>query len=73
MSVHEAFGKRLCKARKRAGLSQYELAEKLQITQPAVSWWENGRHAPTLEFMIPLAEALGVTVGWLAAGEGEMV
>ncbi|WP_422804601.1 helix-turn-helix transcriptional regulator [Tetragenococcus halophilus] len=41
--------KRLKVARKNAGLSQNEVAEKLHISRQAISQWENGRSYPDLD------------------------
>lgn len=55
--------KKLKEARKAAGLTQVELAEKIGCTQKDVSRWENGKHDPTLEIAEKLARALGRTIG----------
>ena len=39
-------GENIRKARKAAGVSQSELAERLQVHQKDISRWENGAHAP---------------------------
>lgn len=64
-----AFGERLYQARMKAGLQQGELAQKLDMSVTIVSKWENGWYAPTFCTLLRLAKELGVTVGWLAAGE----
>ena len=63
------FGERLYQARKKAGLKQVELSEKMDMSVAIVSKWENGAYTPTFCTLLKLAKALGVTVGWLAAGE----
>ncbi|MBR2327280.1 MAG: helix-turn-helix domain-containing protein [Clostridia bacterium] len=55
--------------RKRLGLTQNELAEKLSISNKTVSKWETGRGLPEVSLMLPLCEILGVTVNELLAGE----
>lgn len=55
--------------RKEKGLTQKELAEKLNVTDKAVSKWETGRSAPDIALLSPLAEALGVTVVEILQGE----
>ncbi len=55
------FGERLVAAREAAGLSQRELAEKLEITQRALSWWEREPVALKPEQLVALTDALGVT------------
>jgi len=46
--------------RRRAGLSQADLAERIGTSQPAISLYESGEREPTLKVMRALAEALGV-------------
>ena len=55
--------------RKAAGLTQNQLAEKLGITDRAVSKWENGRSLPDSSIMLELCGILGVTVNDLLSGE----
>ena len=45
--------------RKEKGMTQKELADKLHITDRAVSKWERGLCAPEISLLEPLAEALG--------------
>ena len=52
-------GKRIAELRKAQGLTQKELAEKLHITDGAVSKWERGINFLDLALMEPLADALG--------------
>ena len=58
--------------RKKAGLTQNELAEKLGISFQAVSKWENGDTLPDTGLLLPLSDILGVTVDTLLNG-GSMV
>ena len=51
------------------GLTQKQLAEKLNVTDRAVSKWERGKNAPDIALLEPLAEILGVTVLELIRGE----
>lgn len=55
--------------RKELGYSQKDLAEKLNITDKAVSKWETGRSVPDVSMLIPLAEVLGVSVTEILKGE----
>lgn len=55
--------------RKAMGLSQNQLAEKLGITDKAVSKWETGRSMPDLSLFVPLCTLLGITLNELFAGE----
>lgn len=52
-------------ARRRAGLSQEQLAEHLGISRQAVSKWETGEAMPDATKLAPLASALGVSIDWL--------
>lgn len=49
-------GKSIAKARKNAGFTQEEMAEKLGVTPQAVSKWENGHNLPDLENLISISE-----------------
>ena len=53
---------RLAELRKRAGLTQTELAERLSISQVAISQWESGLHYPRSDKIPALADALGCTI-----------
>ncbi len=55
--------------RRERGLTQRELAERLHVTNKAVSKWELGRSLPNCATLEPLAHALGVTVDELLSGE----
>lgn len=48
--------------RKKAGLTQTELAKKLGIAQSAVSAWENGEKSPRTAKLMEIAAALSCTV-----------
>ena len=63
------FSKRLAKARKEKGFTQSSLAEKLNITDRAVSKWENGKALPDSAIMLELCSILGITVNELLSGE----
>ena len=51
--------------RKRAGLSQEALAEKIGISRQAISKWETGEAVPEINKLILLSETFGVTTDWL--------
>lgn len=59
--MHSSFSKNLTKYRKRCGLTQGQLAEKLNVTPQAVSKWENGS-LPDSEFLPMISHALGVSL-----------
>ena len=62
-------GSFIANKRKEKGLTQLQLAEKLNITDRAVSKWENGRSLPDSAIMLELCEILGITVNDLLYGE----
>ncbi len=62
-------GKFIALCRKEKGMTQLELAEKLNITDRAVSKWETGKSMPDTSIMIPLCEILSVSVNELLCGE----
>ena len=51
--------------RKKAGLSQEALAEKLGVSRQAISKWETGESVPELSKLVLLARAYDVTTDWL--------
>ena len=55
--------------RKAKGWTQSQLAEKLEITDKAISKWETGRSMPDLSLFLPLCSLLDVTLNELFAGE----
>lgn len=65
----EEIGKFIAKCRKEKNLTQAQLAEKLNITDRAVSKWENGKSMPDSSIMLELCEILGITVNELLSGE----
>lgn len=64
-------GKYISDNRKKQGLSQKELAGKLKITDKAVSKWERGLSFPDISMLIPLSEALDITLYDLLTGGPE--
>ena len=52
---------RLIKLRKAAGLSQEEVADKLEVTRQTVSKWETGQSSPDLDKVLPLCNLYSVT------------
>ena len=65
----EKIGKFISELRRRKKLTQEQLAEKLGITDRAVSKWENGRGMPDLSLMKPLCKELEITINELLSGE----
>ena len=65
----KATGTLIAQRRKQLTLSQAELAERLHVTDKAVSRWETGRGMPGLDSLEPLSEALGLSVSELLSGK----
>ena len=63
------FGAFVAQLRKESGLTQRELADRLHVTDKAVSKWETGKGFPDLKLLEPLAQALGVSLVELLQGE----
>ena len=62
-------GKFIAVCRKKANLTQMQLAEKLNITDRAVSKWETGKAMPDSSIMLELCDVLKITVNDLLCGE----
>ena len=55
--------------REKIGYTQKQLAEKLMVSDKAVSKWESGRGLPDISLIEPLAKTLGVSLAELLSGE----
>lgn len=62
-------GKFIAACRKQKNLTQMQLAEKLNITDKAISKWERGLSMPDSSIMLELCGILGITVNDLLSGE----
>ena len=62
-------GRFIAEKRREQGLTQAQLAEKLSITDRAVSKWENGKAMPDSSLMLDLCRHLKITVNDLLCGE----
>ena len=58
----QVFGKFIEEQRKNKGLTQKALADKIMVTDKAISRWEYGHGFPGIEMLEPLSEALGVSL-----------
>ena len=61
-------GARIAALRRQAGLSQTQLAKRLQISPSAVGMYEQGRREPSLATIVVLAEIFGVSTDYLLTG-----
>lgn len=55
-------GEFICENRKKLGMSQKELANRLHITDKAVSKWERGLSFPDISMLIPISEVLEISL-----------
>ena len=62
-------GKFIAECRKKNNLTQMQLAEKLNITDRAISKWENGKGMPDSSIMLDLCNELKINVNDLLCGE----
>lgn len=62
-------GRFIAQCRKEKNMTQRELAEILGISDKTISKWETGKGLPEAGYMVPLAEALGISVNELLSGE----
>lgn len=68
-SKKHSIGKTIAELRKEKGWTQIELAEKLQVSDKAISKWEKDSGAPSIEFFPTLAEVFGVSIDYLMTGK----
>ena len=66
----DRFTQNLRRARKAAGLTQQQLADRLHVTRQSVSSWELGRTEPDLQTLTELAEVFGTDAGSLLGEAG---
>ena len=64
-----SIGKTIAELRKEKGWTQVELAEKLQVSDKAVSKWEKDDAFPSVEFFPVLASLFGVCIDFLMTGK----
>ena len=66
---NERFGEFILELRKEKGLTQKELAEKLYISDKAVSKWERGLSMPDISLLMPLSQIFQVTITEILSGK----
>lgn len=62
-------GERIAALRRRAGLSQAELAQRLQISASAMGMYEQGRREPSADTLVAMARELQVSTDFLLTGK----
>ena len=65
------FSGRLALARKQRGMTQADVAERLNVSFQAVSQWERGETSPEIDKLVDLAQLFGVTTDYLLMGREE--
>ena len=66
---HYVTGSAIRLLREKKGYTQKQLAERLLVSDKAVSKWESGRGLPDISLIEPLAKTLGISVAELLSGE----
>ena len=62
-------GELIAMLRKQCDMTQKQLAERLDVTDKAISRWETGRGYPDIDALLALSECFGITVNELLCGE----
>ena len=66
---NKKIGSFIAERRKKKGLTQEELGEKLGVSNKTISRWENGNYMPDLSLLEPLSKELEISFNELLAGE----
>lgn len=64
-------GERIKNYRQKAGLSQEQLAEKINVSRQAITKWENDSGIPDIDNLISLSKFMGLSLDELVMGEKE--
>lgn len=67
--TEQTLGQRIADQRKKLGLSQETLGEKMGVSRQAISKWESDGAIPEIDKLITLSRLYGVSVGWLLGEE----
>lgn len=67
------FGNYICRLREERGMTQTELAFKLDVSDKAVSKWENGQAFPRIDTFERLAQVLGTTMQDILSASRDVV
>lgn len=71
--IKQIIAKNIIELRKRDGITQAELAEKLSYTDKAVSKWERGASVPDITVLKEISDLFGVTIDYLITEEHEFL
>ena len=63
------FNEKLMELRKKEGLSQEDLGEKLNVTRQTISKWELGQTTPEIENLLEISKTFNISVDELLKGE----
>lgn len=63
-----SFGERLYELRKKAGLSQEQLAEVLEVSRQSISKWESDKAYPEMTRLVYMSDYFGVSLDYLMRG-----
>ena len=66
-------GEKILQLRKKMGLSQEELAEKLNVTRQTISKWETNQSSPDFDKIVPLCDLFEITTDELLRGKSENI
>lgn len=69
LDIKPIIAKNIAELRQSNGLTQLDLAEKLNYSDKAVSKWERGESLPDVTVLMQIAELFGVTLDWLVTEE----
>ena len=67
----QTLGQRIAAQRKKLGLSQEALGDKMGVSRQAISKWESDGAVPEIDKLIAMSKLFGVTLGWLLGVEEE--
>ena len=67
----QTLGQRIASERKKLGLSQEALGDKMGVSRQAISKWESDGAVPEIDKLIAMSKLFGVTLGWLLGVEEE--
>lgn len=72
LTTNEKFGLRLKQIRQKMNLKQWQVAEKLKMSNQTYSRYESGARKPTLDFILAFADEFNVSVDWLLGRTDEI-